>query len=89
MNNQLSGFSSCQGQSHSVNNVVESLFEHDQQVFTSDTLFLRCFVECISELLFFYAVNELGSLLFAKLETIFAHFFHVFLRSSLGLLENT
>ena len=88
MNNQLSGFSSCQGQSHSVNNVVESLFEHDQQVFTSDTLFLRCFVECISELLFFYAVNELGSLLFAKLETIFAHFFHV-LRSSLGLLENT
>ena len=89
MVDKLSGFSSCGAQPHSVDDVVKSFFQHDQQVFTGDALLVRRLLKCISELLFKDAVDELRSLLLTELETVFAHLLVLIsMRRSLRFFED-
>ena len=71
--NQLAGFLAALSHAHSVNHVVKTALQKDQEVFTGHALHLCGSVKIASELLFQNAVISLCLLLFAELKTVFLH----------------
>ena len=74
VNNHLTAFTTGFTKTSAENNVVETLFEHDDQVFTCRTFQLLSFFKVVSERLFHYAIDEFGFLLFLQLHAVFALF---------------
>ena len=64
VNNHLTAFTAGLTKAGAENNIVKTLFEHDDEVFTSRAFELLRFFEVVSKRLFHYAVDEFGFLLF-------------------------
>ncbi|MNC47984.1 hypothetical protein D3C75_970760 [compost metagenome] len=72
--NQLAGACTAVGQTHAVNQVVQTALQKEHEVFTVDTLDLSGLVEQVAELLFVQAVHLTQLLLFLQLNAIAAQF---------------
>ena len=86
---KLSCFSSCCCESHSEYDIVESAFEHDEEVLTGSAFSLRCLLEQVAELSLAESVSESYLLLLGQLDTVFALFAASYSAMSLRLLIYT
>ena len=70
MRHQLARLGARDRETHAVHDVVETTFEHAQQVFTGVALALRSLAVVVAELTLKQAVNALDLLLFAQLHRV-------------------
>ena len=68
---QLSRFLSGGSQSQSVNHIIKSALQQDQQVVTGNSLSGGSFLKQVSELRLLQSVKSLGLLLFSQLQSVF------------------
>src|SRR4051812_43195278 len=92
MTNKLACLSSAGTQTHAVNNIIQTLFQHGKHLLASNTLLIHGFLIKVPELAFENAVIPTRFLLFAQLQTIADDLrlfvFSVLTRSKVALLDS-
>ena len=86
MRDRLTGLLARARETQTEHDVVETGLENPHEVLARDSLHAACLVEVTAELLFEYAIDELGLLLLAKLTTVLALLATALLGLHLGFL---